>query len=223
MVDGPRLGEQPLPQTVAAAAAMRRLTGLLVSLEQAHPTVDAMLAQFVEWEADLSAVVPPDPAPRIGPDPDGVRRVYLQHAFDVGEFNPSVPEYRFDRMEGESATGRITFPVVYEGPPGFVHGGFLGVFVDCVVQHHNLATGSSGMTRTMTVTYRRPVPLLTELSFDIVRTEAGEGVTMANSTVRLRLDDDVLCIGEVTARPIPSDRHVGYEFGPRRDGTVASS
>jgi hypothetical protein len=216
MAGSPRFGEQPLPQTVAAAAAMRRLTGLLISLEHAHPTVEAMLAKFAQWEAELDAAAPPDFAPRVGPDPDCVRRVYLQHAFDVGDFNPSVPEYRFDRMEHGSAAGRITFPVVYEGPPGFVHGGFLGVFVDCVVQHHNLATGSSGMTRTMTVTYRRPVPLLTDLSFDIVRTEATEGAPMATSTVRLLIADDVLCIGEVTARPIPPERHVGYEFGPRR-------
>lgn len=41
MADGPRLGEQPLPQTVAAAAALRRLTGLLLSLERTQPTVDA--------------------------------------------------------------------------------------------------------------------------------------------------------------------------------------
>jgi hypothetical protein len=219
MADGPSLGEQPLPQTVAAASALRRLTGLLLSLERSHPTVDAMLSQFTDWEAELHAAVPPDPAPRIGEDPHGTRRVYLQHAFDVGAFNPSVPEYQFDRMERESAEGRITFPVVYEGPPGLVHGGFLGVFVDCVVQHHNLATGLSGMTRTMTVSYRRPVPLLTNLSFDIVRTEV-DG--MATSTVQLRLDDVVLCTGDVTARSIPPDRHVGYEFGSRRDGTAAT-
>jgi hypothetical protein len=73
MADGPRFGEQPLPQTVAAAAAMRRLTSLLLSLEHAHPTVDDMLARFSEWEADLSVFAPTDPAPRIGDDPDGAR------------------------------------------------------------------------------------------------------------------------------------------------------
>jgi hypothetical protein len=219
MADGPRFGAQPLPQTVQAAASMRRLTSVLLSLEHAHPTVDAMLAKFTAWEAELSAAAPPDPAPRIGPDPDGTRRVYVQRVFDVGNFNPSFPEYRFDRMDAESAAGRITFPVVYEGPPGLVHGGFLGVFVDCVVQHHNLATGTSGMTRTMTVTYRRPVPLLTDLNFDIARHEV-DG--MASSTARLLLDDDVLCIGEVVAGAIPSEHVVGYAFGSRRDGTAAT-
>jgi hypothetical protein len=178
-----------------------------------------MLAQFTSWEAELSAAAPPDPSPRIGEDPDGSRRVYLQHVFDVGTFNPCFPEYRFDRVEAESAAGRITFPIAYEGPPGLVHGGFLGVFIDCVVQHHNLATATSGMTRSMTVTYRRPVPLLADLSFDITRSEV-DGI--ASSAVRLCLGDDVLCLGEVGARAIPSERTEGYAFGARRDGTAAT-
>lgn len=39
MADGEerRFGEQPLPQTMAAAAAIRRLTGMVLSLEQPHP------------------------------------------------------------------------------------------------------------------------------------------------------------------------------------------
>ena len=111
MADGPRFGEQPLPQTVAAAAAMRRLTSLLLSLEHAHPTVDDMLARFSEWEADLSVFAPTDPAPRIGDDPDGARRVYLQHALDIGSFNPCFPTYEFDQLEPDSAAGSVTFPV----------------------------------------------------------------------------------------------------------------
>ncbi len=62
MADGtPRYGEQPLAQTVAAAGALRRLTGLLLSLEHEHPTVDAMLAQFAEWERELPAASRPTP------------------------------------------------------------------------------------------------------------------------------------------------------------------
>ena len=39
--DDRRFGEQPLAQTTAAAASMRRLPSLLLSLEHAHPTVDS--------------------------------------------------------------------------------------------------------------------------------------------------------------------------------------
>ena len=72
----------------------------------------------------LAAAAPPDPTPRIG-EGGGQRRVYLDHAFDVGTYNPCFPEYTFDHLDDEKAWGRVSFPVVYEGPPGLVNGGFL--------------------------------------------------------------------------------------------------
>lgn len=210
-----RFGEAPLPQTVAAAGAIRRLTGLLLSLEQSHPTVDAMLEQFGHWERELAAAAPPDSAPRIGPDPAGRprRRVYLDHAFDIGAFNPCFPEYRFDRLATETASGRVTFPVVFEGPPGLVSGGFLGVFFDLVTQHQSCAVALSGKTRSLTVTYRRPTPILTELTFDIVRSEVERNVI---STVRLMRDGEVLCIGEVTTVASSPEKLAGTRYGKRR-------
>ena len=87
---------------------------------------------------ELAAAVPPDGAPRIGADADGERRLYLDHAFDVGAYNPCFPEYRFDRIDADRRPAASSFPLVYEGPPGLVHGGFLGVFFDCVTQQHDL-------------------------------------------------------------------------------------
>jgi hypothetical protein len=208
-----RFGEVPLGQTIAAAGAMRRLSSLLLSLEHGHPTVDAIVSQIGEWEAELSAAAPPDSAPRIGADDDGSRRVYLDHATDIGAFNPCFPEYGFDRLDGEIATGRVTFPLVYEGPPGLVHGGFLAVFFDCVIQHQNCVTGLSGKTRSLNVRFRRPTPVLTELRFDIARSEVDRGIT---STARLLLDDEVLCIGEVNTLATTPDKLTGHHFGKRR-------
>ncbi len=215
MADGgtARFGEQPLAQTVAAAGALRRLAGLLLSLEHPHPAVDAMLAQFADWETELSGAVPPDSTPRIGADGADTQRVYLAHAFDIGSFNPCFPEYEFDRTDADTAEGHVTFPVVYEGPPGLVHGGFLAVFFDSVIQHQNCATELSGKTRSLNVTFRRPTPILTELRFDIVRSQADRGVT---STARLLLDDEVLCIGEATTLALSPDKLTGFNFGKRR-------
>jgi hypothetical protein len=210
---GARFGEAPLAQTVAAAGAMRRLSSLLLALEHPHPTVDAILAQISDWEGELSAAVPPDSAPRIGADDDGHRRVYLDHATDIGAFNPCFPEYRFDHLDGEIASGRVTFPLVYEGPPGLVHGGFLAVFFDCVMQHQNCVAGLSGKTRSLHVTFRRATPVLTELRFDIARSEVDRGIT---STARVLLDDEVLCIGEVNTLAMAPDKLTGYRFGKRR-------
>ena len=213
MAEGtPRSGEQPLAQTVAAAGALRRLTGLLLSLEYEHPTVDAMLAQFADWERELAAVVPPDLTPRIGAGGED-QRVYLDHAFDAGAYNPCFPEYTFDHLDDETAYGRATFPVVYEGPPGLVNGGFLAVFFDCITQHQSCAAGRTGKTRSLTVTFRRPTPILTELRFDIARAAAEGRVT---STARLLLGDEVLCIGEFKTVASSPDKLTGFQFGKRR-------
>lgn len=212
---GARFGEQPLSQTIAAAGAIRRLSSLLLSMEHAHPTVDAMVAKIGEWERELSSAVPPDSTPRIGDD-DAGRRVYLDHATDIGAFNPCFPEYRFDRLDGETALGHVTFPLVYEGPPGLVHGGFLAVFFDCVMQHQNCVTGLSGKTRSLQVTFRRPTPVLTELRFEIARSEVERGIA---STARLLLDDEVLCIGETTTLALPPEKLTGHRLGKRRAGT----
>ena len=217
MTDAPRFGEQPLSQTTQAAAALRRLTGLLLSLENAHPAVDDMLSRFPEWEAELSAAAPADDLPRIGEDPDGRHRVYLDHAFDIGAYNPCFPEYRFAVMSRDDASGTVTFPLVYEGPPGSVHGGFLGVFFDCVVQQHNCATRLAGKTRSLTVKYRRPTPLCTELRFAIDRADTDRGLT---STARLSLDGEVLCVGVVETLALPPEKLAGSDFGPRRVPTA---
>jgi acyl-coenzyme A thioesterase PaaI-like protein len=215
MADGdpPRFGEQPLAQTVTAAGALRRLAGLLLALERPHPTVDKMIEQVTEWEEELAGAAPPDASPRIGDDVADGRRIYLSHAFDIGAFNPCFPEYEFDRIEADTAEGRVTFPVVYEGPPGLVHGGFIAVFFDCVIQHQNCATELSGKTRSLSVKFRRPTPILTGLRFDIVRTQADTGVT---STARLLLDGEVLCVGEATTLALSPDKLTGFNFGKRR-------
>lgn len=208
---GERFGESPLDQTVAAAGALRRVAGMLLALEHPHPVVDDMLERFADWERQLAAVAPAEPTPRL--EPDGGGRVYLNHAFDVGAFNPCFPEYRFDHLDAETASGRVTFPLVYEGPPGLVHGGFLGVFFDCVTQHQSCAAGLAGRTRSLLVTYRRPTPILTELDFDIARTEIERGIA---STARLLHGGEVLCIGEVTTAGMPPEQVSANRFGRRR-------
>jgi hypothetical protein len=187
----------------------------LLSLEHPHPTVDVMLAQFADWEGELAGAVPSDSAPRLGVDGSDSQRVYLGHAFDIGAYNPCFPEYRFDHLDREAASGTVTFPLVYEGPPGVVHGGFLAVFFDCITQHQNCAAALSGRTRSLTVTYRRPTPILTELRFDIVRSEIDRAVT---STARLLLDDEVLCTGEINAMALRPEKMAGFRLGRRRIG-----
>ena len=211
---GRGFGEKPLAQTEVAAAAIRELIGTLLSLEHDHPAADEVIARCAEWQRELAPVAPPDNAPRIGEGAeDHTRRLYLDHAFDIGSFNPCFPEYRFDHLDAETASGTVTFPIPYEGPPGLVHGGFLAVFFDCVTQQQNCAARLSGKTRSLTTTYRRPTPILTELTFDIVRTTEDRNVV---STARLLHDGEVLCRAEVVTVALAPEQLAGSAYGRRR-------
>ncbi len=139
--------------------------------------------------------------------------MYLDHAFDIGAYNPCFPEYTFDHLDDETASGSVTFPLVYEGPPGLVNGGFLAVFFDCITQHQSCAARRTGKTRSLSVTYRRPTPILTELRFEIERLAEENEVT---STARLLLGDEVLCIGESKTAASSPQKLTGFRFGRRR-------
>ena len=60
--------------------------------------------------------------------------------------------------------GRAWFGYPYEGPPTCVHGGVIAEVFDELLGSANILTGRAGMTGTLTVKYRRPTPLLSELS-----------------------------------------------------------
>ena len=55
--------------------------------------------------------------------------------------------------------GRVTVGKQHEGPPGLVHGGVVATLLDHVLARSARAAGHGGLTATLTVTYRRPVPL----------------------------------------------------------------
>ena len=205
-------GVEPLGQTVTAAALMRRVTGLLLALEDDDAEVDRLCAELERVEAALSARVPSDPRPRIGEAVEGDGRAYIDHARDIGSFNPSFPEYEI-AVVGDRATGTVSFPIAYEGPPGVVHGGFLALFFDCVVQHHNCDLGVAGKTTGLNVRFRRPTPLLADLSFELERSADGDRI---RSTGRLLAGDDLLCEAEV--RAVAGDRASLPAVSPRRSG-----
>ena len=116
-------------------------------------------------------------------------------------------------MDGDRASGTVEFPVAYEGPPGIVHGGFLALFFDCAVQHHNCAVGQAGKTTSLALRYRRPAPLLAPLRVSIERAAGGGRI---RSTARLAGGDRLLCEAEVEA--IAADRAALPEVSPRGGG-----
>ncbi|ROO85167.1 hypothetical protein EDD29_2707 [Actinocorallia herbida] len=204
-------GERALPEQERFAREVRALCSVVLGMERADPGLDDVTELLRGARERLAGGVPEGAGPRVGALVEGDGRVYLDHGQDVGGFNPMFPVYRIEVHGPGSATGTVNFPVCYEGPPGLVHGGFLGVFADSVVQHHNCAVGLTGKTRGMELRYRRPVPLLADLDFAIARTVAEGTVT---SVLTLAAGDRTLCEATVTA--VASDRTALPAVSPRR-------
>jgi acyl-coenzyme A thioesterase PaaI-like protein len=92
------------------------------------------------------------------------RPYYVRGAL-VGPHHPMAPPLEIETRDGVTR-GTATLDVVWEGPPGCVHGGYVAYLYDCIMGHHNVVTGLPGMTGTLQVRYRRPTPLYRELHFE---------------------------------------------------------
>ncbi len=208
-------GESPLPTVVELASALRDLTDTVLSLERSSPELEALVRSVRDAHDVLAAQAPTDLRPRVGAGAGDAQRVYVDHGYDVGDYNPCFPRYTFG-VEGDgeaaigSAHGSVEFPVSYEGPPGIVHGGFLAVFFDCVLQQLNCALGLAGKTAELSLRYRRPTPLLTPLVYRAERVVDDRHIT---GHAELLLGDDLLCEahmlaakGDHAALPVVSPR-----------------
>jgi acyl-coenzyme A thioesterase PaaI-like protein len=148
------------PERAELAGAIRQLIDAAMSIED----VDAETLRDVATQVDTLTVrlgrgrdFGPGYRPRSHGD-------YLPRSPIVGEASPLSP-----RLDWEHVDGRVEahgmFGAAYEGPPGFVHGGWIACAFDEVLGIANIAAGNPGMTARLTVHYRRPTPLFRELHF----------------------------------------------------------
>jgi acyl-coenzyme A thioesterase PaaI-like protein len=99
-------------------------------------------------------------SPLAGRDP----HAFFDHSPMLGRANPLAPPLRL-WVEDDVLHGRATFGSAYEGPPGCVHGGYVAAAFDEVLGSTQSLAGRPGMTARLTVNYRSPTPLHTELRF----------------------------------------------------------
>jgi acyl-coenzyme A thioesterase PaaI-like protein len=90
---------------------------------------------------------------------------FFDHSPMLGQANPLAPPIRL-WLDGDRILGTATFGAAYEGPPGCVHGGYVAAAFDEVLGSTQSLSGSPGMTGRLTVHYRKPTPLQTELRFE---------------------------------------------------------
>lgn len=95
----------------------------------------------------------------------GDPHAFFDHSPIMGAANPLAPPLDLEAREGR-VEGRVRFGSAYEGPPGHVHGGYVAAVFDEVLGMAQSMSGRPGMTANLTVRYRRPTPLHTELRFE---------------------------------------------------------
>jgi acyl-coenzyme A thioesterase PaaI-like protein len=178
------------PQRERLAEAIRHLVDATMTVEDATEEQLGTAADMTEAVARHLGREPRD-------DDRGTRRReerahtdYLHRSPLVGAVSPLAAPFRW-RPTAEGVAMRGTFHAAYEGPPGYVHGGWIALAFDELLGASNIATGNPGMTGRLTVRYLRPTPLHRELEL-VGRTARVDGRRIV-ARGELRVD------GEVTA------------------------
>ncbi len=186
------------------AAELRSVTGRLADYQQDR------LYRFGEASVAMVAVA----GRGDGPDTDPAvmiaqrRAAAVDHSPVQGAANPLAPPLRLT-FEPRRVIGRVRFGRAYEGPPGCVHGGFVAVAFDEVLGAAQWLTPDPvpAMTGRLTVHYRSPTPLETELRLEaeLARVDGRKRVV----TGRL-FHGDVLCAdAEALFVAVPVERFAG--------------
>ncbi len=149
-----------------AGAALRRIIdGIIMK----HPDAQAMaaLANQLEALADgLTAM--PEKISRTGfgsrMSPEDARD-FVEFSPLTGRSNPIAPPVDL-WIEGDRVHGQVHFSRGFEGAPGLVHGGHVAAVFDELLGFTQGLSKQPGMTGTLTIVYRAPTPLLTDLRLE---------------------------------------------------------
>lgn len=123
----------------------------------------------------------------------GNTHAFFDHSPLIGLANPLAPPLQLQTVDGQ-VIGAARFGSAYEGPPGCVHGGFIAAAFDEVLGMAQSLGGTPGMTGTLSIRYRRPTPLHTDLRFE-ASLDRKEGRKLF-TTGRLYAGDDLCAEAE---------------------------
>ncbi|HYA34452.1 MAG TPA: PaaI family thioesterase [Candidatus Binataceae bacterium] len=148
------------------AVAMRRVIDRLVQVAAPENDLNSA-AEALERYADRLATFPASRSYEGFAETAnaGDTHAFFDHSPLIGLANPLAPPIKLV-VKDNKVIGHANFGVPYEGPPGHVHGGIVAASFDEVLGMTQSLTGNPGMTGTLTIRYRRPTPLLTDLVFE---------------------------------------------------------
>jgi Thioesterase superfamily len=168
----------PLGPRHRLANAVRATIEATVSAELDDRVVVEVAEALEALNRRLDDASGPDKRPRGQPDTASEAQEFFPTSPVIGLANPLAPPVRIRVVDGvdggyRSIEGWANFGYPYEGPPTCVHGGVIAETFDEVLGAANLVADNPGMTGTLTVRYRKPTPLRTDLRIEArcVRTE----------------------------------------------------
>jgi acyl-coenzyme A thioesterase PaaI-like protein len=207
-----------------ASDPRRRLTGAVRHVIDAILTRDdvddAVLADAADAADAIAAAIAGSPH---AATERGRRRLearshgdYLTRSPIVGPVNPLAPPLSWTVVDG-AVVGHGVFHAAYEGPPGYVHGGWIALTFDEILGMANVASANPGMTGSLKVRYRRPTPLHTDVEFR-AWTEAVDGRRV---TARGTMSVDGVVTAEAEGLFVIIDPEKAWEYFGRARGEAA--
>lgn len=157
------------------AAQVRRITALTIGRPITKAALDRA-ADALEVVADGLEQAATDGKRRRGqPDPTQHPQDFFPTSPVIGYASPLSPPVQVWATDGEDGLqelhGRAWLDYQYEGPPTCVHGGVIAQLFDEMLGSVNILNGQGGFTGTLTIRFRRPTPLRSDL--DLVARPAG--------------------------------------------------
>ncbi len=109
--------------------------------------------------------------PRLQPDVSRPPQEFFPTSPITGLSNPIAPPVRVAVVDGVDGGNReilahAYFDYPYEGPPTCVHGGVIAETFDELMGAANMVAGHPAMTGTLTIRYRKPTPLRTDIRIE---------------------------------------------------------
>jgi len=199
------------PSRERLAAATRDLLDAVLGLDVSDAALTGAAQATEELVADLRAAGRP-----VASWASGRRERnhgdYLPRSPLFGALHPGAGPWTWDVHDGRFVA-RGTLGVAFEGPPGYVHGGQVALMFDEALGVANVAAGHAGMTARLSVRYRRPTPLRTELRLEAWTVERqGRRITTVGT---LHAGDTLCAEAEGLFVDIGTERALEY-FGERR-------
>jgi acyl-coenzyme A thioesterase PaaI-like protein len=196
---------------VRLAEAVRHLVDATLTAEDASSEQLATAAEEVERiAAELHRRVALDTRPSgVRSRPETNHDDYLPRSPLVGVVSPLAPPIAYEERDGR-LVARGVFHAAYEGPPGYVHGGWIALGFDEILGMANISSGHPGMTGRLSIRYRRPTPLHRPVLFEAWTDQVDGRRVVTRGT--LTVDDSVTAEAEGLFVKLDLDKAVEY-FG----------